>query len=74
MLSEVKVSGFKSLDNFEFKIRPGLNVLVGPNGSGKTNIVRFFDFLSFLLQNSLSEAISKAGGASGLTLTFASPV
>jgi predicted ATPase len=63
MLSEVKVSGFKSLDNFELKIRPGLNVLVGPNGSGKTNIIRFFDFLSFLQQHSLSEAISKAGGA-----------
>jgi len=32
-------------------------------GSGKTNIIRFFDFLSFLQQHTLTEAVSKAGGA-----------
>jgi len=63
MIREIYVSGFKSLSDFHINIRPGLNVLVGPNGSGKTNIIRLFDFLSFLQQHSLSEAISKAGGA-----------
>lgn len=63
MLREISVSGFKSLSDFQIAIHPGLNVLVGPNGSGKTNIIRLFDFLSFLQQHSLSEAISKSGGA-----------
>jgi predicted ATPase len=63
MLREISASGFKSLSKFNIEIRPGLNVLVGPNGSGKTNIIRLFDFLSFLQQHSISEAISKSGGA-----------
>ena len=63
MLRELFVSGFKSLKDFDFEIRPGLNVLVGPNGAGKTNLIRFFEFLSYLQRNSLSEAVSKAGGA-----------
>lgn len=66
MLRQISVNGFKSLSDFHIHIRPGLNVLVGPNGSGKTNIIRLFDFLSFLQQNSLAEAISKSGGAGEL--------
>lgn len=63
MLREISATGFKSLSDFHIEIHPGLNVLVGPNGSGKTNIIRLLDFLSFLQQHSLSEAISKSGGA-----------
>jgi predicted ATPase len=63
MLREISATGFKSLSGFHMEIHPGLNVLVGPNGSGKTNIIRLIDFLSFLQQYSLSEAISKSGGA-----------
>jgi predicted ATPase len=63
MIHYVRVNGFRSLANFEFEIRPGLNVLVGPNGSGKTNIVLFFSFLSALVSSSLSEAVGRLGGA-----------
>src|SRR5687767_3492047 len=63
MIHYVKVNGFRSLSNFEFEIRQGLNVLVGPNGSGKTNIVLFFSFLSALVSGSLSEAVGRLGGA-----------
>jgi predicted ATPase len=63
MIRELRVSGFKSLSNFSLNIHSGLNVLVGPNGAGKTNIIRLFDFLSYLHGNSLAEAVSRAGGA-----------
>src|SRR6266567_1396306 len=63
MLSEIRVSGFKSLTDFDLSLNAGLNVLVGPNGAGKTNIIRFFDFLAYLQRYSLPEAVSKAGGA-----------
>lgn len=63
MLRRVSVTGFKSLNNFEMDISPGLNVLIGTNGSGKTNIIRFFEFVSNLSTHSLAEAISKSGGA-----------
>jgi predicted ATPase len=63
MLREIRVSGFKSLVDFDLNIRPGINVLVGPNGAGKTNIIRLFEFLSYLQRSTLSEAVSNAGGA-----------
>ena len=44
MITKIKVDGFKSLKNFELELHEGLNILVGPNGSGKTNIVLFFEF------------------------------
>ena len=63
MITRLKVDGFRSLSRFDMAINPGLNILVGPNGSGKTNIVSFLQFLSYLTTNQLSEAIAKAGGA-----------
>lgn len=63
MISRFSVAGFKSLEDFSLKLQPGLNVLVGPNGSGKTNIVRFLEFVSFLSDGSLVEAVSRSGGA-----------
>ena len=43
------ISGFRSLIDFQIRLRPGLNVLVGPNGSGKTNFIEFLDFLELFL-------------------------
>src|ERR1700751_729018 len=63
MLRQINVSGFKSLDDFELKFNQGLNVIVGPNGSGKTNIINFIEFISFLSRDSLLEAVARSGGA-----------
>jgi predicted ATPase len=56
------VDGFKSLKNFSLILRPGLNILAGPNGGGKTNIISFFEFLSYIVKYGSSEAINKLGG------------
>lgn len=66
MLSEFYVDGFRSLRNFSLKIRPGLNVLVGPNGSGKTNILLFLEFISYIYENTIIDAVSRTGGASNV--------
>ena len=63
MITKIEVDGFKSLKDFILSFEKGLNVLVGPNGSGKTNIVSFFEFLSYLMEVDASEATSRAGGA-----------
>lgn len=63
MLNQIIVDGFKSLTDFVLTLSPGLNVLVGPNGSGKTNIISFFEFLGNLQEMPVSEAICNAGGA-----------
>ncbi|MEZ4387214.1 MAG: AAA family ATPase [Candidatus Krumholzibacteriia bacterium] len=62
MIRHVYVDGFKSLIDFSLSIQPGLNVLVGPNGSGKTNIVSFFEFFGHALNNGASRAVSLSGG------------
>lgn len=68
MITNVKVNGFRSLIDFSLDLFPGLNILVGPNGSGKTNIITFFEFLSHLVSCGPSEAINRLGGA-GSTFT-----
>ena len=63
MLRRIKVSGFKSLDGFDLEFNQGLNIIIGPNGSGKTNIINFLEFLSYLSRDSLLEAVGRSGGA-----------
>lgn len=63
MITKIEVNGFKSLSDFDLKLTPGLNILVGPNGSGKTNIILFFEFLSQLMTNQIGHAVSAVGGA-----------
>lgn len=66
MITKIEVNGFKSLSNFELELHTGLNILVGPNGSGKTNIILFFEFLSKLTTNQVGNAVSSLGGAGSL--------
>ena len=63
MITHLKVDGFRSLSHFEMTVNPGLNILVGPNGSGKTNIVSFLQFLSYIASYPLADVVTKAGGA-----------
>jgi predicted ATPase len=63
VIIKIEVDGFKSLSDFELVLEPGLNILVGSNGSGKTNIIVFFEFLNALFSSPISEAVSKLGGA-----------
>ena len=63
MITKIQVNGFKSLSGFDLKLKTGLNILVGPNGSGKTNIILFFEFLSQLMSNQIGHAVSAVGGA-----------
>lgn len=43
-LRRLRVSGFKSLVDFELEFRGPIKVLVGPNGVGKSTILQPFDF------------------------------
>lgn len=61
-LEEITLIGYKSIRELQaFQLRPDLNVLIGANGSGKTNFIRFFELLGHImdpnkgLQNYISE-------------------
>ncbi|MEJ0072802.1 MAG: DNA replication/repair protein RecF [Candidatus Saccharibacteria bacterium] len=39
MISDLRLQHFRSYDDTSFEFGPGVNIIVGPNGSGKTNLL-----------------------------------
>ncbi|MBM2837560.1 MAG: hypothetical protein HW415_185, partial [Deltaproteobacteria bacterium] len=63
-LDKLTIRGFKSiraLEKFELK---DLNVFIGGNGSGKSNLVEFFRLLRKIIDGNLNEYIRFGGGVS----------
>lgn len=44
-VTEVLIRGFRSLEDVSVKFYPGINVLVGKNNAGKSNIIRALDMV-----------------------------
>ena len=42
-ISKVHLKGYKSIKDLEIDFKPRLNIVIGANGSGKTNFVEFFN-------------------------------
>jgi len=62
-LKSLKLSGFKSIKDIDPPLEFGkLNVLVGANGSGKSNLLSFFGMLNYLTNDSLQKYIGVNGG------------
>lgn len=62
-LSHIKISGFRNLKNVEVDLSP-LTVLIGANGAGKSNFIRFFELMTWLQEGrSLDEWVVREGGA-----------
>ncbi len=61
MIERLKVVNFRSFRELEVELRP-LNVLVGANASGKSNLVQVFRFLRDLARHDLENAIALQGG------------
>jgi len=65
-LEEITLTGYKSIRELKnFRLSGGLNVLIGANGSGKTNFIRFFELLGHLmdLNKRLQNYVSARGRA-----------
>lgn len=43
--TEMKLSGYKSIQDVTLKLNPGINILIGPNGGGKSNLLKFISYL-----------------------------
>ncbi len=65
-LDRLTIRGFKSiqqLEDFEFK---SLNVLIGANGAGKSNLISFFRMLHAIINGNLNDYIRDNGGIGDL--------
>ena len=63
-IERVRVQGFRSLADVELVDLPQAAVLIGANGAGKSNFIRFFEMLSWMLKaRRLDEFVQKQGGA-----------
>nr|WP_314538694.1 AAA family ATPase [uncultured Ottowia sp.] len=61
-LKTVRIQHYKSLDNVTVDLHPGITVIVGPNGVGKSNFVDVLRFLHDAVASNLDDAIRKREG------------
>ncbi len=64
-LERVRATGFRSIREVDLEIRD-LNVLIGANGSGKSNFIKLFRLVNDLVEERLQVAVATAGGANAL--------
>jgi predicted ATPase len=69
-LSSLKVQHYKSLDNVSVDFAPGVTVIVGPNGVGKSNFVDVLRFLHDAVVDDLEHAITKREGIGRLLQSY----
>lgn len=64
-IESLRIRGFRSLADVELSNLQNANVLIGANGSGKSNLIRFFEMISIMLgpQRGLNEFVQRHGGA-----------
>ena len=63
-IESVHIRGFRSLADIELDGLGQMAVLIGANGSGKSNLIRFFEMMSWMLRaRRLGEFIERQGGA-----------
>lgn len=65
-LSSLKIQGFKSIPtNPPLELEFGdVNILLGANGAGKSNVINFFKMLGFMMSGSLQRFIAEYGTSS----------
>jgi predicted ATPase len=61
MIKKVKAINFKSFESIEIDLSD-LNIVLGPNASGKSNLASIFQFIRDIATLGLSNAISLQGG------------
>ncbi len=66
LLEKITIKGFKSIQDLTDLKLKNLNVFIGGNGAGKTNLISFFRMLRSIIDGNLNEFVRNNGGASDL--------
>jgi predicted ATPase len=64
-LDRIEIQGFKSIRALDLHLEP-LNLLIGANGSGKSNFIAAFGLLNKIVEIQLQVQVARAGGADSL--------
>ena len=65
VLSHIELKGFTSIRHADIDLKP-INVLIGGNAAGKSNLVSFFKMLAFTVTESLQLYVGRTGSANSL--------
>lgn len=65
MLNKINIKGFKSIRELDLPLKP-LNILIGANGSGKSNFIGVFRLLNNIIEKRLQVHVSEEGGADSI--------
>ena len=65
MLHSLRIQGFKSINDQLLEFSP-LNVLIGGNGAGKSNLIGVFHFLNGITRQELALYTGHSGGANSI--------
>ncbi|MFI3296904.1 MAG: AAA family ATPase [bacterium] len=60
MINNIKIRGYKSIQDMDLDLCT-INILIGANGSGKTNLLSFFEFLQNIYLQNLKEYVALRG-------------
>ena len=60
-MSHIKIEGYKSIRKVALPLKP-INILIGSNGSGKSNFISFFEMLHCIYEKRLTEFVALNGG------------
>lgn len=64
-IERCRIAGFKSIREAEIELG-ALNVVIGANGAGKSNLVSFFGYLRDALGGRLAQHVGRAGGPNAI--------
>lgn len=64
-LRRLTLNGFKSIRAIDLELHP-LNILIGANGAGKSNLISFFKMLNEMMAGRLQQYIATSGRAQSL--------
>jgi predicted ATPase len=64
-LQHIEVEGFKSIRELKLDLRP-LSILIGSNGSGKSNFISLFKLLNQAVEQQFQFSVRQDGGANAL--------
>ena len=59
-MQKIDIKGYKSIKNLSLPLQ-AINILIGANGSGKSNFLSFFDFLKQIYNRNLQEFVALKG-------------